>query len=136
MMTTLSECIDIAKTKAEKVVVGSLIRRHDDPQLNLKSQVFNTNLLEYSLDAKAPFLLADNSSLHIREDLVAKYFSDDKLHLNSDGSSILANNMRRSICSALQIKIQRERSPSPTGRYPYRRKPSSFQNRSNRYNKY
>ena len=133
MMATLLECIDIAKAKAGKVVVGSLIPRYDDPQLNLKTQIFNTSLLENSLDVNAPFLLADNSNLHVREDLVSKYFVDDKLHLNQDGSSTLAANMRRSICNALQIKTDRERSPSPSSRNPQNRRKPYYQNKKNRY---
>ena len=137
MMSALSECIDNATTKAGKVIVGSLIPRYDDPQLNLKTQIFNTSLLENSLDANAPFLLGDISNLHVREDLVSKYFVNDKLHLNQDGSSILAANMRRSICNALQIKIDRERSPSPSGRQPQNRRKPFYQSKKNRfYNKY
>eukprot|EP00112_Aurelia_sp_Birch-Aquarium-sp1_P021061 Seg5571.1 transcript_id=Seg5571.1/GoldUCD/mRNA.D3Y31 product="putative RNA-directed DNA polymerase from transposon X-element" protein_id=Seg5571.1/GoldUCD/D3Y31 len=116
IVTLMMECIEVATAKAQTVIVGSLLPRYDDPNLHLKTQIVNAMLLEKSMENDQLFM-CDNNNLNIREDQVRKFFTEDKLHLNQEGSSVLASNIRSKICGVLHIQIiSRGRSPSPKSR--------------------
>ena len=136
IVTLIMECIEIATGKAHKVIVGSLLPRYDDLNLHLKTQLVNAMLLEKSMENDQIFM-CDNNNLNLRQDQVRKFSTEDQLHLNQEGSSVFASNMRCMICRVLDIQmISRGRSISPKNRrYRYKNNNNfnNYRGKSSRY---
>ena len=80
--------------------------RVDEEIFDINPQEYNVKLLkEYSLNPKET--LCDNSNLAKQGKIINKFYGMDKVHLNEEGSKVLAANISFSIKSVLGIKVKR-----------------------------
>ena len=125
MVQSMSKLIDLAATKSDHVIISNIIPRYDDNQLYIKLQMLNAKLSEMYLDGSEKVTISDNMNLGVRADYMSKYYDSDNIHINEDGSKILASNIKMTLHKKLNIRIpvkQRRSSSSPKrDQAPYHR---------------
>ena len=112
---TADACFDMMKSVVTslhtvnpdmKVVISNIAPRGDEEIFDINRQEYNVKLLkEYSLNPKVT--LCDNSNLAKQGKIINKFYGMDKVHLNEEGSKVLAANIGFSIKSVLGIKVKR-----------------------------
>ena len=99
MNEKIVEVINKALTKAEKVVVSTIVNRNDIADINLKVNTVNASLLlKYTRDESV--IVCDNSTWYHRDFHIA-----DKLHLNDEGTSALASNLKYAMAEAIGVRV-------------------------------
>ena len=93
-----------AASRADKVVLNTIIRREDIEDIDLKADVVNAFIkLKYKRDENV--IVCDNHKLHD-----SRLRREDKLHLNDDGVTIFATNLKYAIAKASGVQVvQKER---------------------------
>ena len=79
-----------------KIIVSNLTPRGDDLMLDLTRQEFNIKILKEFNDNSA-VLISDNTRLSTDGFITDKFYGQDKIHLNVDGTKILAANLGSSL---------------------------------------
>ena len=125
MVQSMSKLIDLAATKSDHIIISNIIPRYDDNQLYIKLQMFNAKLSEMYLDGSEKVTISDNMNLGVRADYMSKYYDSDNIHINEDGSKILASNIKMTLHKKLNIRIpvkqRRSSSPPKRDQAPYHR---------------
>ena len=118
MVQSMSKLIDLAATKSDHIIISNIIPRYDDNQLYIKLQMFNAKLSEMYLDGSEKVTISDNINLGVRADYMSKYYDSDNIHINEDGSKILAFNIKMTLHKKLNIRtpVKQRRSSSPPKR--------------------
>lgn len=80
------------RNKEAKVFISSVIPRGDDANLEIERVELNLKLLKWSHEEEKIHLI-DNSNLAHRGRINDKLYGMDKVHLNLEGSKILASNI-------------------------------------------
>ncbi len=80
------------RNKETKVSIISVIPRGDDANLEIERVELNLKLLKWSYEEEKIHLI-DNSNLAHRGRINDKLYGKDKVHLNMEGSKILASNI-------------------------------------------
>ena len=75
-----------------KIIVSNLTPRGDDLMLDLTRQEFNIKILKEFNDNSA-IMISDNTRLSTDGFITDKFYGQDKIHLNVDGTKILAANL-------------------------------------------
>ena len=93
-----------------KIVLSNVIAPRGDAEvLDINRQEFNVKLLkEYSLDPNVT--ISDNNNLSRHGSIIEKFYGRDNVHLNREGTKILASNISKSLKAVLGIKQQFKRS--------------------------
>ena len=92
-----------------KIVLSNIAPRGDAEVLDINRQEFNIKLLkEYSLDPNVT--ISDNNNLSRHGSIIEKFYGRDNVHLNREGTKILASNISKSLKAVLGIKQQSKRS--------------------------
>ncbi len=101
-----------AVTKADKVVLSTIIRREDIDDIDLKADLVNAHIkLKYKRNEDV--IICDNYALY---DTIFR--KEDKLHLNDDGVKIFASNMKYAIAEAVGVQVkQKQRKGNYNQRY-------------------
>ena len=125
MVQSMSKLIDLAATKSDHIIISNIIPRYDDNQLYIKLQLFNAKLSEMYLDGSEKVTISDNMNLGVRADYMSKYYDSDNIHINEEGSKILASNIKMTLHNKLNIRIpvkqRRSSSPPKKDQVPYHR---------------
>ena len=125
MVQSMSKLIDLAATKSDYIIISNIIPRYDDNQLYIKLQMFNAKISEMYLDGSEKVTISDNMNLGVRADYMSKYYDSDNIHINEDGSKILASNIKMTLHKELNIRIpvkqRRSSSPPKRDQAPYHR---------------
>ena len=79
-----------------KIIVSNLTPRGDDLMLDLTRQEFNIKILKEFNDNSA-VMISDNTRLSTDGFITDKFYGQDKIHLNADGTKILAANLGSSL---------------------------------------
>ena len=125
MNEKIVEVINKALTKAEKVVVSTIVNRNDIADINLKVNTVNASLLlKYTRDESV--IVCDNSTWYHRDFHIA-----DKLHLNDEGTSALASNLKYAMAEAIGVRVI-QKKPNRSN-YSRQRRHDSDDRRYNRY---
>ena len=108
MKQKIAGIVNKASTKADKVVLSTIVRREDIEDIDLKADLVNAQMkLEYKQNNSV--VICDNYKLHD-----SKFRIGDKLHLSDDGVPIFASNLKYAIADALGIRVQRKRNRRPS----------------------
>ena len=92
-----------------KIILSNIAPRGDAEVLDINRQEFNIKLLkEYSLDPDVT--ISDNNNLSRHGSIIEKFYGRDNVHLNREGTKILASNISKSLKAVLGIKQQFKRS--------------------------
>ena len=110
MNQRMDEVITKALTKAEKVVISTIVNREDVAGIGIKVGLVNAHIILTYTENKS-VVVCDNSTLQSRE------FRYDKLHLKVDGVRIFASNLKHAIAEALGVRVMKKK----TNRYNRRR---------------
>ena len=87
-----------------KVVISYIPPKGDEEIFYINRQEYNVKLLkEYNLNPKVT--LCNNSNSAKQGDIINKFYGVDKVHLNEEGSKVLAANIGFSIKSVLGITL-------------------------------
>ena len=114
------------------MIASTIIPRYDDAHLAIKAQLVNALIQQFISEGEDGIFINDNSKLSIRSSQASKFYTTDQIHLNEEGSKILAQNLGSIICDALgikQVSNQRRRLQYP------RFKPRKFNYNSFKYSK-
>ena len=88
-----------ALTKAEKVVLSTIIRREDIDDIDLKADLVNAHMiLKYKRNENV--VVCNNYQLYD-----GQFRKNDKLHLNDDGVRIFASSLKYAIAEALDVRV-------------------------------
>ena len=125
MVQSMSKLIDLAATKSDHIIISNIIPRYDDNQSYIKLQLFNAKLSQMYLDGSEKVTISDNMNLGVRADYMSKYYDSDNIHINEEGSKILASNIKMTLHKKLNIRIpvkqRRSSSPPKKDQVPYHR---------------
>ena len=92
-----------------KIVPSNIAPRGDAEVLDINHREFNIKLLkEYSLDPNVT--ISDNNNLSRHGSIIEKFYGRDNVHLNREGTKLLASNISKSLKAVLEIKQQFQRS--------------------------
>ena len=101
----INKVVTKALTKAQKVVVSTIIRRDDVKQIGAKAELVNAKL-KYKYVDDDNVIICDNQNLYD-----SKFRLDDGIHLTPHGTSVFATNLKHTIAKALNISvIKKEKS--------------------------
>ena len=116
---TAEACFDTMKSVVDslqainpkmKIVLSCIAPRGDEESYDINRQELKLRLLkEYSLDPAVT--LCDNNNLANHGKIVNKFYAVDKIHLNKEGSSVLASNISSTLKYVMGIDIKRHYSP-------------------------
>ena len=123
MNVKMTEVINKALTKADKVVVSTIVNRHDVPDIHLKVNTVNASLLLKYTRNESVFVF-DNSTWYHRD-----FHTADKLHLNDEGTNAVASNLKYAMAEAIGVRVMQKK----TNRSNYARQHESDDRRYNRY---
>ncbi len=99
MNERIAGLISKALTKADKVVVSTIIRREDILDIDLKADMVNAYInLKYKRNDDV--VICDNYRLYD-----TMFRREDKLHLTDDGVSILASSLKYAIAEAVGVQV-------------------------------
>ena len=113
MCQKIAGLVSKALTKAEKVVVSSVIRREDIVDIDLKADLVNAYVnLKYKRIENV--VICDNYKLYD-----GRFRKQDKLHLNDDGTRLFASNLKYAIASAVGVHVQVRRNNGNEERHEY-----------------
>ena len=99
MNDRINEIVIKALTKAQKVVVNTIVNREDIQHVGVKAELVNARI-KYMYLNHENVLVCDNRNLND-----SKFRVRDGLHLTTHGTSILATNLKYKIAEALNIKV-------------------------------
>ena len=116
MNKEIESVIGQALTKAEKVVVSTIVHREDLPNIGAKAELVNAKI-KYDFRDNERVIICDNYNMYDR-----KFRGPDKLHLTDHGTAVLATNLKHKICEALGIQVMKKEN---RGGYPRNRRPPS-----------
>ena len=92
-----------------KIVLTNIAPMGDTEVLDINRQEFNIKLLKvYSLDPNVT--ISDNNNFSRHGSIIEKFYGRDNVHLNREGTKILASNISKSLKAVLGIKQQFKRS--------------------------
>ena len=98
-----------------KLVPSCIAPRGDEESYDINRQELNLRLLkEYSLNPAVT--LCDNNNLANHGRIIHKFYAVDKIHLNEEGSSVLASNISSTLKYMMGIDIKRHYSPKKGNR--------------------
>ena len=99
MNNRINQVVDQALTKANKVVVNTIVNREDKRDIGAKAELVNA-YVKYHYINNENVIVCDNDNLRDR-----KFRLPDGIHLTQHGTSIFANNMKYKIAEALKINV-------------------------------
>ena len=103
MNQKIAGLVSKAVTKADKVVLSTIIRREDVEDIDLKADVVNAFMqLKYKRNENV--VVCDNYKLYD-----SQFRKGDKLHLNDDGTPIFASNLKYAIAEACGVRVIQKR---------------------------
>ena len=103
MSQKIAGLVSKAATKADKVVLSTIIRREDIDDIDLRSNVVNAYMqLKYKRDGNV--VVCDNYKLYD-----SRFRKRDKLHLNDDGTTVFASNLKYAIAEACGVEVVQKR---------------------------
>ena len=115
---TAETCFDTMKSVVDnlqavnpkmKIVLSCMAPRGDEESYDINRQELNLRLLkEYSLNPVVT--LCDNNNLASHGRIINKFYAIDKIHLNEEGSSVLASNISSALKYVMGIDIKRHYS--------------------------
>ena len=99
MNQRIIDLVSKAATKAEKVVISTIVNREDVEDIDLKVNSVNAFInLKYKRNESV--IVCDNYKLYN-----SNFRKDDKLHLNDDGVPVLASNLKYAIAEAAGVQV-------------------------------
>ncbi len=99
MNQRIDDLVSKALTKAEKVVVSTIINRDDVEDIDLKLDSVNAFMkLKYKRNDSV--IVCDNYKLRN-----SKFRNRDKIHLNDDGVKVFASNLKYAIADAADVRV-------------------------------
>ena len=104
MNDRINEIVTKALTKAQKVVVSTIVNREDKQHVGVKAELVNAHI-KYTYLNHENVIVCDNRNLN-----ESKFRVRDGLHLTPHGISILATNLKYRIAEALNIKVMKKDS--------------------------
>ena len=85
-----------------KIVVSNIAPRGDDEFVGINRQEYNIKLLkEYNLSPNV--MISENNNLSKHGTVIKRFYGHDQIHLNQNGSRVLAANISRSLKSMMGI---------------------------------
>jgi hypothetical protein len=103
MNEKIVDLVDKALTKADKVVISTIVNRDDIVDINLKVNSVNCfMLLTYTRNENV--IVCDNSTWYHRD-----FHTADKLHLTEEGTSALASNLKYAMAEAADVRVVKKR---------------------------
>ena len=126
MKQHITDLVNKALTKADKVVVSDVIQREDAEGISDKVGEINT-FLEREFARNEKVVLCKNFKLNDR-----RFRKRDKLHLNEDGVPVLASNLKYAIARASGVRVK-ERVDRYVERRDDRRHDDWWQNNGRRH---
>ena len=102
METMIKETVAKAATKANKVIISSIVCRDDNEMIKMKAEVVNANL-KYAFLNDPKVIVCDNGNLRDK-----KFRGNDGIHLTPHGTSVFANNLKFKIAESLKISVVRK----------------------------
>ena len=99
----VDDIVSKALTKADKVVVSTIVNRKDIADIDIKAGKVNL-YLEEKYRTHESVIVCDNGKLYGDE-----YRGRDKLHLSDRGVSAFASNLKYSIAKALGVRVEEKR---------------------------
>ena len=107
------DIVEKALTKAEKVVVSTIINRTDVRDIDLKLNSVNSFInLKYKRNDSV--IICDNFKLRNN-----KFRKKDNLHLNDDGVRLFATNLKYAIAGAIGVRVKQKVVNNDTRRDDY-----------------
>ena len=115
-----------------KIILSNVAPRGDSKIYNINWQELNVKLLkEYNLNPRITF--CDHNNLARNGSTAKQFYAVDKIHLNENGTKVLASNISTAIKNVLGIKAQNHnftKRGNRNNRYRhlgkgYRRKPGT-----------
>ena len=95
----INEVIAKALTKAQKVVISTIVSREDEKQIGAKAELVNAHI-KYKYINDKNVIICDNQNLND-----GKFRVNDGLHLTPHGISVLATNLKHKIAEAFNISV-------------------------------
>ena len=115
MNQKIAGLVSKAVTKAEKVVLSTIIRREDEEDIDLKADFVNA-YMKLTYKRNEDVVVCDNYKLYD-----GRFRKDDKIHLNDDGVPIFASNLKYAIAEAVGVQVQQRRNNRFEQRFDNRR---------------
>ncbi len=103
MNQKIAGLVSKAVTKADKVVLSTIIKREDVEDIDLKADLVNAHT-KLTYKRNADVVVCNNYKL---DD--CRLRKDDKLHLNDNGVKIFATNLKYAIAEAAGVQVQERR---------------------------
>ena len=124
MTQKIIELVSKALSKAEKVVISSIVNREDIDDIDLKVNSVNAFiLLKYKRNESV--IVCDNSVLNHRD-----FREADRLHLNEDGVPVFASNLKHAMAKAVGVRVAKKE-----GRNSYSRQ-QKYDRENRRFGRY
>lgn len=98
----INKVVTKALTKAQKVVISTIIRREDEKQIGVKAELVNAHI-RYKYVDDENVIICDNHNLYD-----SKFRVNDGIHLTTHGTSVFATNLKYKIADALNINVVRK----------------------------
>ena len=126
----IDDVVSKALTKADKVVISTIVNRKDIADIDIKAGRVNL-YIEEKYRTHESVVICDNGKLYGDE-----FRGRDKLHLSDRGVSAFASNLKYAIAEALGVRVEEKRFKSKQ-RFDYddRQRFDNYDRRS-RYNNY
>ena len=103
MNEKIVDLVEKALTKADKVVISTIVNRDDIVDINLKVNSVNCfMLLTYTRNENV--IVCDNSTWYHRD-----FHTADKLHLSEEGTSALASNLKYAMAEAADVRVVKKK---------------------------
>ena len=112
MEKNIKELVEVASTKAKKVVVSSIVRREDNDRYDKKGELVNASVRYNYMNNDNVFICNNRND--------PKFRWRDGIHLTDHGTSVLANNLKFIVAKALNIRVEKrikDRHYNRTSRY-------------------
>lgn len=118
----LEKLVNIIRTKwpNTRIIISLATPRKDNIQFHTNGQILNALIKQIIVTDKSNQLFyCDHSSMMYQGNPSDNILEDDKYHLNTQGVSFLANNLKKAMHEVLEMPIaqrRRSRSRGPRGR--------------------
>ena len=134
MNQKIAGLVSKALTKADKVVLSTIIRREDIDDIDLKADLVNAHMiLKYKRNENV--VVCNNYQLYD-----GQFRKNDKLHLNDDGVRIFASSLKYAIAEALDVRVIKKkdndnfnRRQSHDNGYRHQGYDNGYRRRNNQY---
>ncbi len=112
------DIVEAALTKADKVVISTIINRTDIRDINLKINMVNS-FIKLKYMRHDSIVICDNFKLQSNN-----FRKPDNLHLNDDGVRVFASNLKYTIAEAIGVEVITKDAIRRDQRNEYRRRSS------------